>query len=83
MAVWRRYNLSSGDVTEAGQQRRKGPAIHRRFQPFLSPQVHPKTAKDLGLKQKGKMTVFEREADLNRYQAYERDHGREVGWRDF
>lgn len=84
MAVWRRYNLSSGEVSESKPERRKGPAVHKRFVPFLSPQIDRKTARKLGLKRTRKnMTEFNSEKELNRYLAYEKDHGRGTGWRDF
>lgn len=81
----RRRYLSDGTVIEDPQDSapERGPGVHTRFVPFVSHQVHHKAAKDLGLKRtKTRGTVFTSERQLNDYIAYERRHGREVGWKD-
>ena len=85
-APWksRRY-LADGTVVDddTPAPKSKGPSVHTRFKPFKSAQVHRATAKELGLKKQGCMTHFNSEKELNRYLAFEKHHGRDVGWKDW
>ena len=81
-----RYNLSSGEITEARPRERKnsGPSVHVRFKPFVAHDPTPEDAAALGLKRtKTKGTVFETEAQLNNYLAREKSLGRDTGWKDW
>jgi hypothetical protein len=80
-----RYDLGPGGgrIEDAPEPKKRTASVHTRFKPFKSAQVHRQTAKDLGLKKVGCMTHFSSEAELNRYLAYEKHHGRDVGWKDF
>lgn len=79
----RRY-LPDGTVVEDGEPRAARTATcHVRFKPMVSHQVEGKVAKKLGLaRTSSRGTVFQSERDLNRYLAYEKAHGRDVGWKD-
>jgi len=80
-----KYDKASGKIVEVGKRetRRKGPSLHMRFRPFVSHQIHRATAEALGLpRTRSKGTVFSTEKQLNEYQAHERRHGREAGWKD-
>lgn len=80
-----RYDLGPGGglIEEAPAPKKRMPSVHTRFKPFQSAQVHRKTAKELGLHKKGCMTQFTSERELNKYLAFEKRAGRDVGWKDF
>ncbi len=77
----RRYDRHGNVVSDEAPKKRTA-ALHTRFKPFVSHQLHESDAKELGLKRThDKGTVFETERQLDSYLAHEKRRGRDTQWK--
>ena len=81
-----RYNLATGEVKDASappKEKKRGPAFHHRFKPFVTYQYTKDAAKRMGSHRDAEgATHVTSEAQLNRYLAFEKSQGRKVYWRE-